>query len=93
MEISISVASSITVTYAKLCIGISWLIDKKGELKKENFDACDAYVACLGMINKEKYGDVEPIATNINVEEDKITYDVNFWGKVDTRVIYFDNRV
>jgi hypothetical protein len=26
---------------------ISWLLDKKGQLKKENFDMSDAYTVCL----------------------------------------------
>jgi hypothetical protein len=31
---------------------IVWLFDKKGKLKKENFDMCDAYTSCLGYMNK-----------------------------------------
>ena len=36
---------------------VPWIYNKKGELKKENFDASDAYVACLGYLNKEKNGE------------------------------------
>lgn len=32
---------------------ISWLYDKKGKLKKENFDMGDAYTCCLGYMHKE----------------------------------------
>jgi len=31
---------------------IVWLFDKKGKLKKENFDMCDSYTCCLGYMNK-----------------------------------------
>lgn len=75
---------------AEIFPDIPWLLDKKGELKKENFDACDAYVACLGMINMEKYGNVEPIASNITIVNDIINYDVTYWGKTETRQIYIN---
>jgi len=32
---------------------IAWLRDKKGKLKKENFDMTDAYICVLGQMNKE----------------------------------------
>ena len=32
---------------------IAWLRDKKGKLKKENFDMCDAYTCILGEMHKE----------------------------------------
>jgi len=32
---------------------IAWLRDKKGKLKKENFDMTDAYIAVLGEMHKE----------------------------------------
>ena len=32
---------------------ITWLYDKKGKLKKENFDMTDSYVCVLGMLRKE----------------------------------------
>ena len=72
---------------------IEWLYDKKGELKKENFDSCDAYVAVLGFINKEKYGELE-FTTEIIGESNyvngirEITYNVKYWDKNETRVTY-----
>lgn len=32
---------------------ITWIYDKKGKLKKENFDMTDSYVCVLGMLRKE----------------------------------------
>jgi hypothetical protein len=66
---------------AELFPNINWLYDKHNELKKENFDACDAYVACLGYINKEKYGEIDIEAKIIEVSDDKIKFTKKFWDK------------
>lgn len=78
---------------AEIFPNIEWLYDKKGELKKENFDACDAYVAVLGYINMQKHG--KPIYKVSNVttatKEDgsmKVTYDVSYWDKTEHRTTY-----
>ena len=34
---------------------ITWIYDKKGKLKKENFDMTDAFTACLGFMRKEGF--------------------------------------
>lgn len=64
---------------------ITWLYDTNGELKKENFDACDAYVACIGYLNKEKYGEPNFEATNISITNKEITYDLKYWNKIEHR--------
>ena len=74
---------------SKLFPNIEWRYNKKGELRKENFDATDSYVTCLGFINKEKYGEIEMKVDNIVETEDKIEYDVLYWGKSVHRVTYF----
>ena len=61
--------------------------DIANELKKENFDACDAYVACLGHLKKEKYGEIEIITKNIEVSDTKITFTKEYWDKSETQVI------
>jgi hypothetical protein len=33
---------------------INWLLDKKGELKKENFDMSDAYVVALSFMHTNR---------------------------------------
>ena len=67
---------------------IPWLYNKKGELKKENFDACDAYVACLGYVNKKRYGEPDFKITDIKEVDDGIEYKVNYWDRVEDRVTY-----
>ena len=76
---------------------IEWVYDKKGELKKENFDASDSYVACLGYINKKKYGEIDFKAENIistastdPETKTKIEYDVKYWDKTEHRITYID---
>jgi len=72
---------------------IEWLYDKKGELKKENFDACDSYVCVLAWINKKRYGELE-FSTEILNEtvsdngSKEIEYLVKYWGKEETRKTY-----
>ena len=63
---------------------------KKGDLVKQNFDASDAYVACLGQINKERYGELNQVASNIIKDENKIEYDVLYWGKKEHRKTYLN---
>jgi hypothetical protein len=74
---------------------IEWIYDKKGELKKQNFDAVDAYVAVLGYVNKNRHGELVFKTKNINsVFEDnvpkRIEYDVEYWGNTTHRVTYID---
>lgn len=67
---------------------IEWIYNKKGELVKQNFDATDAYVACLGQMNKERYGELNQTVENIKIEGNKITYDVVYWSKREHRTTY-----
>lgn len=67
---------------------VPWIYNKKGELKKENFDATDAYVACLGFLNKQKYGDLNLKIKNIKEIDKGIEYDVLYWDKVIHRTTY-----
>ena len=73
---------------AELFPQIEWIYNKKGDLVKQNFDASDAYVACLGQINKERYGELNQVASNIIKDENKIEYDVLYWGKKEHRITY-----
>jgi len=84
---------------AKLFPNIEWIYDKKGELKKENFDASDSYIACLGYLNHKKYGEldmkVSSISSSISTEGNettpvKIEYDVEYWDKKEHRITYVD---
>lgn len=75
---------------AELFPQIEWIYNKKGELVKQNFDASDAYVACLGQINKERYGELNQVSDNIKMNGDKIEYDVLYWGKKEHRITYIN---
>jgi hypothetical protein len=71
---------------------IEWLYDKKGELRKENFDACDAYACLLGWLNRERYGELvfktDVIGESNAHGEIEINYDVSYWDKVERRTTY-----
>lgn len=73
---------------------IAWVTDKEGELKKENFDATDSYVACLGWINLQKHGPLEFSTGNIKHyeinggEDTVIEFDVQYWDRTEHRKIY-----
>ena len=72
---------------------IEWLYDKKGELKKENYDAVDSYVALLGWLNKERHGELD-FTTEIcggacdGKGTHEIMYYVKYWDKKETRKTY-----
>lgn len=67
---------------------ITWQYNKKGELKKENFDAIDSYVACIGQINKEKNGILDFKSENVKIDGNKVEYDVKYWNKTEHRITY-----
>jgi hypothetical protein len=78
--------------------GVVWQYNKKGELRKENFDASDSLVASLGWINKCKYDGTEAKIINTSEEEisdedgnkfTKINYTVDFCGEQHTKSIVF----
>lgn len=75
---------------SKIFTEIEWLYNKKGALKKENFDACDAYVACLGYLNKNKYKELDLKVDNIVLDEKQniINYNISYWDIKDKQTIY-----
>ena len=80
---------------AEIFPDIEWLYDKKGELKKENFDACDAYVALLGWLNRERNGELSFSSEIISESNDgngniEIQYIVKYWDKEEERKTYVD---
>lgn len=70
---------------------INWVYNKKGELKKENFDACDSLVCALAYINEKKYGEMLPKIVSCTFSEDAmhitIDYDMEVWGKIYSKKI------
>jgi hypothetical protein len=84
---------------AELFPDIEWVYDKKGELKKENFDASDSYVACLGYLNLKKYGEIDmkvgAISSSVSTDGNettptKIEYDVEYWNRKEHRITYVE---
>lgn len=65
---------------------IQWIYDKKNELKKENYDACDSLVCVLAYINEKKHGEMQPTVEEytINQKENgvyEIDYIMKVWDK------------
>jgi hypothetical protein len=74
---------------------IEWLYNKKDELKKENFDACDAYVAVLGYLNKNRNGELNFSSEIVGEANDRkgtreVNYIIRYWNKEDNRTTYID---
>lgn len=51
--------------------GMSWEYSSKGTIKKENYDANDALIVCLGQRNKLKYNGELPQLQYIKTEKEK----------------------
>jgi hypothetical protein len=65
---------------------INWIYDKKGELKKENYDACDSLICVLAYINEKRNGEFKPFVSEWNIDEVKsgqyvVKYKMNVWEK------------
>lgn len=66
--------------------GIEWITNKNGEVKKENYDACDSLVCALAYVNVNRNGIEKPkvVSTIVQKNEGKpteITYEMEIWGK------------
>lgn len=66
---------------------IDWVYNKNGELKKENFDASDAAVCCLGYIRKIEFGEITPTIVDVEYLDDKIQYNTLIWNTKYPHVI------
>lgn len=69
---------------------IPWVYNKKGELKKENFDASDALVTCLAACNKIEFGELLPNIVDYNINNNHIEYKISYWGQIFTKKIALD---
>ena len=72
---------------------IPWIYNKKGELKKENYDSCDALVCALAFSHNQRYGiDMDPKITSSTIEETDekttIRYTVSIWDK-----LFYDKKL
>ena len=74
---------------------IKWIYDKKGELKKENFDAVDSYVCILGFLNKNRNGELKFSSEIIGEANDgngtrEIDYNIKYWDKIEKRKTFIN---
>lgn len=66
---------------------IPWELNKKGELKKENYDACDSLVCALAHSNILRYGLATPVIADSEIVETEDETIVNYTTKVWDREI------
>lgn len=65
---------------------IPWVLDKNGELRKENYDMCDSLVCALAYANITKKGEEKPIIVSSWVEKTDdggycVEYTTQIWGQ------------
>lgn len=64
---------------------ITWVYNKKGDFKKENFDACDSLVCALSYSNIKRYGELDCHISNYSIDKSEngelLTYNISFWDK------------
>lgn len=58
---------------------IPWLKTTSGKLKKENYDANDALITCLGLRNKLNHGEFNPTVLDISISETHLNCQMNYW--------------
>ena len=75
---------------------IKWTYDKKGELKKQNYDACDSLVCSLAYINQKRYGNITPEIIESSIEETPentiINYTTKIWDKTYNKKIVINKE-
>lgn len=76
---------------------IKWVYDKNGAMKKENYDAVDSYVCLLGLMNKERYGELTFRSENIEMSDNEngemtIDYLVKYWNREEKRKTYISKK-
>ena len=66
---------------------IQWEYGKKGEFRKENYDANDSLIVALGYLHRELYGEIDMKTTDTKVVKEGIEYTVSYWGKEEKRFL------
>lgn len=65
---------------------IAWVYNAKGELKKENYDACDSLICALAYININHHGIEKPTIDTYSITrsdgEIAVDYTTKIWDKV-----------
>lgn len=61
---------------------IPWEIGRNGNLKKENYDACDSLICGLAYINVNRYGVEKPTITRYDITENETEYVIHYTTKI-----------
>jgi hypothetical protein len=61
---------------------IEWVINKKNEIAKENYDACDALICTLAYININRYGLDKPTIISNHKKETDFSIEYNYTTKI-----------
>lgn len=75
---------------------IDWVKDKNNNLKKENYDACDALICALAYTNINHYGLDTPSINSYEKKENKSKieyfYTTKIWGKEYTKTLILEKK-
>lgn len=81
----------------KIYPDIEWVYDKKGNIKKENYDACDSLICALAYININRYGIEKPIIINSMIEENEnktiVNYNMKIWNTVYSKTLFLEKKI
>lgn len=74
---------------------IEWIMDGKGNLRKENYDACDSLICALAYININHHGIEKPTIVSHVVDETteniSIKYTTKIWNRTFDKCINLTN--
>ena len=72
---------------------IDWVKDKNGDIRKENFDACDSLICSLAYINLKRYGQIDASVKSYGIVRDNgsvsVSYEVSVWDRVYDKKLVF----
>lgn len=76
---------------------IDWIRNNDGEIKKENYDACDSLVCAIAYVNINRYGVEEPkiLSSMITQEKDKditVSYIMKMWDQEYEKTLILTNK-
>lgn len=73
---------------------LQWIYNKDGELKKENYDACDSLICALAYVNINHHGIDKPVIGDYTINEsgDKVdvSYTLKIWDRVYNKNLYLE---
>lgn len=77
-------------------LSIPWSYDKKGELKKENYDACDSLICALAYMNINRHGIEKPLIVDSEIVSSEhnttINYTMSIWNRKYEKKLILKNR-